>query len=71
MFSFAFPGCYSLVLKLSKCLWKEQSQYGTGGCSEGELVRLDALMFTCRGLHKAAGTAESLLAIVFNPGVQP
>lgn len=41
MFSFAFPGCYSLVLNLSKCLWKEQSQYGTGGCSEGELVRPD------------------------------
>lgn len=23
MFSFAFPGCYSLILKINKCLWKE------------------------------------------------
>lgn len=48
----------------------KQSQYGTGGCCEGELVRPDALMFTFRDLHKTGGTAESLLAIVFNPGLQ-
>lgn len=37
---------------------------------ENWLGRTDALMFTFRDLHKTGGTAESLLAVVFNPGVQ-